>query len=141
MSHPTWTAPLEQFSEPQSRGYAGVGETRDVSLYETILSGDLDANDIPVSNPADLYEAQNNDIILSDVSAGSKTINLPLAGSSNNFRVDVKKLDSSANTITIDGNGAETIDGVTTAVLSAQYEAISLFCDGGEWHIIGNYIA
>ncbi|MHC4499862.1 MAG: hypothetical protein ACYS21_12200, partial [Planctomycetota bacterium] len=39
-------------------GYAGFGETdpnaRDVSLYETILSGDLDGNDVPVANPSDL---------------------------------------------------------------------------------------
>ena len=39
-------------------GYAGFGEAdpdaRDVELYETILSGDLDGNDVDVSDPADL---------------------------------------------------------------------------------------
>ena len=39
-------------------GYAGVGESdpnnRDIELYETILSGDLDGNDIEVSDPCDL---------------------------------------------------------------------------------------
>lgn len=41
-------------------GYAGDGEPDpdawDVSLYETILSGDLDANDVPVANPDDLLD-------------------------------------------------------------------------------------
>ncbi len=39
-------------------GYAGFGEpdpdARDVSLYETLLSGDLDGDDINVSDPCDL---------------------------------------------------------------------------------------
>jgi len=39
-------------------GYAGFGEPDpdawDVELYETILSGDLNGNDVPVANPADL---------------------------------------------------------------------------------------
>jgi len=39
-------------------GYAGGGQpdpnARDIGLYETILSGDLDGNDVDVNNPADL---------------------------------------------------------------------------------------
>ncbi len=39
-------------------GYAGCGEpdpnARDIELYETILSGDLDGNDIDVNDPCDL---------------------------------------------------------------------------------------
>ncbi|MHC4474855.1 MAG: right-handed parallel beta-helix repeat-containing protein [Planctomycetota bacterium] len=39
-------------------GYAGDGEpdpnARDVASYETILSGDLDGNDVPVGDPCDL---------------------------------------------------------------------------------------
>jgi hypothetical protein len=40
-------------------GYAGFGEPdpneRDINLYETILSGDLDGNDIEVANPHDMW--------------------------------------------------------------------------------------
>jgi len=39
-------------------GYAGFGEpdpnARDIDLYETILNGDLDGNDVQVSDPCDL---------------------------------------------------------------------------------------
>ncbi|MBA7645390.1 hypothetical protein ES703_53146 [subsurface metagenome] len=39
-------------------GYAGFGapdpNARNVELYETILSGDLDGNDVPVNDPCDL---------------------------------------------------------------------------------------
>ncbi|MHC4889842.1 MAG: right-handed parallel beta-helix repeat-containing protein, partial [Planctomycetota bacterium] len=41
-------------------GYAGLGEAdpnaRDIELCETILSGDLDGNDIDVNDPADLLD-------------------------------------------------------------------------------------
>jgi hypothetical protein len=40
-------------------GYAGLSQadpnTRDVDLYETILSGDLNANDVDVNDPRDFY--------------------------------------------------------------------------------------
>jgi parallel beta-helix repeat protein len=47
-------------------GYAGITEpypnTRDINEYETILSGDLAANDIDVNNPIDLvYEPTRSD--------------------------------------------------------------------------------
>ena len=41
-------------------GYAGLGHqdpnARDIELYETILSGDLDSNDFDVNDPADLRD-------------------------------------------------------------------------------------
>ncbi len=41
-------------------GYAGYGQpdpdAREINLYETILSGDLDSNDVDVNNPADLLD-------------------------------------------------------------------------------------
>ena len=41
-------------------GYAGLGEpdpnARDIQLYETILSGDLNGNDVDVPDPCDLLD-------------------------------------------------------------------------------------
>jgi hypothetical protein len=40
-----------------------------------------------------------------------------------------------SNNITIDTEGSETIDGAATLVLSANYESVSLYCDGSNWFI------
>jgi hypothetical protein len=46
-------------------GYAGFGQlnpdARDISLYETILSGDLDGNDVDVNDPCDLLTEPTRD--------------------------------------------------------------------------------
>lgn len=69
---------------------------------------------------------------------GNMTVNLP-AAIGNGRLVTIKKIDSSANTVTVDGNASETLDGATTKVLTTQYEVIQ-FIDAatGVWDVI-NY--
>ncbi len=50
-------------------------------------------------------------------------------------RIIVVKNVGGANSITIDTEAAQTIDGAATAVLSSQYDAINLYCDGTNWFI------
>lgn len=71
-----------------------------------------------------------------DATAGAITITLPAAASCTGRRYDIKKVDSSANAVTIDGNAAETIDGAATKVLSAQYSAATVISNGSGWWII-----
>lgn len=58
-------------------GYAGYGEAdpdaRDIELYETILSGDLDANDGEVSDPRNLPDASSRQENSYHVVTGSGT--------------------------------------------------------------------
>jgi len=73
-----------------------------------------------------------NDVVLADTTAGNIIINLPAATS--NAVIRIKKL-VAANTITIDGNGTETIDGNLTHSLTVQSGTVTLFCDGSNWFI------
>jgi hypothetical protein len=91
-----------------------------------------------VANPTTPYTAANNDIIIWDASSGNKVVDLPPVATSNDFRIDIKKTDASVNTITVDPNAAELIEGGSTAVLTIQYEAITLVCDGGSWWILAS---
>ncbi|MHC4544740.1 MAG: right-handed parallel beta-helix repeat-containing protein [Planctomycetota bacterium] len=58
-------------------GYAGVGGTepnnRDIELYETILSGDLDGNDIEVNDPCDMLTEPTRAENSYQVVTGSRT--------------------------------------------------------------------
>ena len=75
-------------------------------------------------------------LILADATAGAITIDLPLAVDMTGKTIDVKKIDSSGNAVTIDGNSAETIDDATTAVLATQYDAATIHCDASEWWVL-----
>jgi len=74
--------------------------------------------------------------ILCDASGKALTVNLPAAANVNKQVFNIKKTDATANTITVDGNSTETIDGATTYVITTQYESITIQCDGSDWHII-----
>ncbi len=75
-------------------------------------------------------------VILGDASGGAITITLPLVASSLGKTVVVKKIDSSANAVKIDGNGAETIDGAADFDLLLQDEVAAVVCDGTEWWLV-----
>ena len=74
-------------------------------------------------------------ILVDDDTAGSTvTITLPAAASHTGRVYHIKKLGTTASVV-VDGNASETIDGGTTATLTAQFESISIVCDGSNWHI------
>jgi hypothetical protein len=50
------------------------------------------------------------------------------------FKYQIKN--RSTNTLTIDPNGTETIDGTTTFALTAQEASVTLITDGSNWFII-----
>lgn len=89
-----------------------------------------------VNDPISPYTPNDGDIIIWDTTSGNKTISLPASASNVNFVFDVKKIDSTANTITVDPNGAELIEDGATAVITTQYEALSAACDGTKWWVI-----
>lgn len=83
-----------------------------------------------------ILTSQKGSLFEVDASSASVSATLPtVADAGNNFEVTIKKVDSSSNAVTVDGNGSETIDGSTTQTLSNQYDAITVVSDGTEWHV------
>lgn len=70
-----------------------------------------------------------------DATAGNITITLPTAVGTYVMFSFVRK-DASANTVTIDGNGSETINGALTYALASQYSAVTIMSDGANWFIV-----
>jgi len=76
-------------------------------------------------------------VLTMDASGGARTFALTAAATlGDGFVVTLKKIDSSSNTLVIDGNSSETIDGELTVTLSTQYETTTLICDGSNWHTV-----
>jgi hypothetical protein len=76
-----------------------------------------------------------------NASGASRTITLLAAATAGDgFEITIRKSDSSTNTVTIDGNSSETIDGATTYVLRLQYNCVTLRCDGSNWFIVQSHL-
>jgi hypothetical protein len=71
--------------------------------------------------------------INTSASGGAVTITFYAASGNAGKIITVKKTDSSANAVTLDGNASETLDGATTLTLSAQHDSATLVCDGTNW--------
>ncbi len=72
-------------------------------------------------------------VILVDSSSGAFTVTLPTAVGSAGRTYSVV-MSGDGNTVTIDGNAAETIDGSLTTSLSAKGTALTVVSDGSNWH-------
>lgn len=75
-------------------------------------------------------------VILGDATSGAFSVTLLTAAGRAGRRVIVKKTDASANTVTIDPAGTETIDGETTIALSQQHAGREIVSDGTNWWIV-----
>lgn len=74
--------------------------------------------------------------IFADATAGAIIVNLPAAAGASGQVYTVKKIDASANTVTIDPNGAELIDGAATKAIATQYNAFTFQSTGSQWFIL-----
>ncbi len=80
------------------------------------------------------YTATASDTIIEvNATTGNATINLPTAVGIESKTYIIIKIDATVNTVTIDPNGSQTINGDTTRVLNYQYEALIIHSDNANW--------
>lgn len=82
------------------------------------------------------YSPGSENIIYVNAVGGNVVVTPPAAATRDGKYYTIKKIDASANTVTIDPNGAETIDGALTLVITTQYTAVKIHCDGSNWWIV-----
>ena len=83
-----------------------------------------------------------DDVIKGDTNGGAFSITLPAVATATGKIYTFIRTGAGVNALTIDGNGAETIDGAATnATMDAQYDSLTIWCDGTEWFIIARKIA
>lgn len=80
------------------------------------------------------YTATYNDEgIMCDATSAAFTVTLPTAVGIRGKRFTITKTDSSANAVTVDGNGAETINGSATVSLASQYSSVTIESNNANW--------
>jgi len=107
----------------------------------TITSGSISniAIGAAITTKNTAYTATASDeTILANVSAGAFAITLPTAVGATGKTYCIKKIDSSANAVTVNTTSSQTIDGATSRLLTNQYDAIQVQGDGSNWFIIAN---
>jgi hypothetical protein len=72
-------------------------------------------------------------VVTVDATDGDVVVPLPGVAGNNGRELNIKKIDSSANTVTVTPEGAETIDGDPDAVLTVQWESVRIMSDGIRW--------
>lgn len=80
--------------------------------------------------------ALTEDVVLATGGAGGITLTLPSAVGRSGAIFDIVKVDAGAGAVTVDGNGAETINGATTYSLSNQWDSVTIISDGTNWVVL-----
>lgn len=104
------------------------------------IDNSLSVRNITTVNTA-TYDLLVSDYILHvtyTATAAVTSLTLPTAQVVAGRKITIKDAGGSAgtNNITIDTEGAQTIDGAATAVINGNYDYITLYCDGSNWFII-----
>jgi hypothetical protein len=131
---------LEQLRRNLGTGYVTLAQLATLAARVTVNEADiatLQTRGVAIIDNTDspYALAANVVMVLVDASAAAVTITFPAAASHTGRRVSVKRIDNGIYAITVDPNGAETIDDTATAVLEYQYESVTFVSDGTEWWI------
>jgi hypothetical protein len=87
-----------------------------------------------VTKSASYISTTSDYSILCNATGGAIVIMLPTAATSGQ-ELRIKKIDASANTVTISADGGATIDGETTVTISSQWSSYTVQYNGTNWFI------
>lgn len=128
-------------------GYVVTLPTAQGSLGQTLLndgSGNLSWG-LPASSPSftavtktatATLATSGEDYVIADATSANITLSLNTASGFNGLTHTIVKINSNANTVTLDPSGSETIDGGSTLVLYGQNNAIKIASDGSNWRTL-----
>ena len=102
----------------------GSGQIREVDVTE------IDDTDSPYT------ELVTDWLLLCDCSSGAITVDLLTAVGKAGRVLTIKKTDTSANVVTVDPAGAQTIEGETTGEITLSGESWTLVSDGTNWRLV-----
>lgn len=108
---------------------------QDGSVTRAKLAAGAVSNFGVVTKNAVFTAAVTDDIYLCDTSSGAYIATLPTAIGNSGKRLTFKKTTNDLNTLTVKGNGADTVDGSNTVLVYSQNDSIAVVSDGSNWKI------
>jgi hypothetical protein len=113
-------------------------ESRIVASWFNDIKTEIESAITTVSAKTGNYTLTSTDrLVTFDCTSGNLTATLPALSGNTGKNYFIKKIDSSTNTLTIDGDGSETIDGATTVTIRSRYDVYYVTAGASEWHITG----
>lgn len=113
-------------------GLVNPSPAQQVITIQGPAGGSLSATPVKTSN----YTAAPSDLVLCNPIGGAFTVTLPTSPPVNTV-IAVKNKSASNNTITVAAGGANTIDGASTAVITAARECLEFIYDGvSDWQVV-----
>jgi hypothetical protein len=109
----------------------GIVQTAATLKYAGVISG-------LTTKTANYTLVATDHTVLGNATTASFSLTLPTSVGATGQVYIIKKVDSTANTVTILTTSSQTIDGSSSKVLSYQYDGFQLQSDGANWMIIGN---
>lgn len=85
---------------------------------------------------ADTTLTENDDVVTADTTGGAVIVTLPLVAGTRGKVYHLKKLSASANNLTIEGNGSETIDGAANVAFNTQNMCKIVVSTGAAWLLV-----
>lgn len=104
----------------------------------TRLLTDFEVSRTTVSSSTYDIVGSDNVVLVSYTDTGTATITIPTAQVHDGRILNIKDSggNATANNITIQTGGSETIDGSSTFVINVNYQSVTLVSDGNDWFII-----
>lgn len=119
--------------------YAGVFPLTWIKWFDSIRNsvnaGNLGSISIPAITSS-ITLGVSDSTVLCDATGGAFTVTLPSVSTFVGFKYNIKKIDTSGNDVTVDGDGVN-IDGTATKLLSGPgFPSMTVHSDGTQWWII-----
>lgn len=128
-----WTGNVVVGANNTTNTFLQVGNNTTL-FSQSISSGGLL---LSISTVTSAYSLTSNDrTILANAALGGFSVTLPGANTNTGRFYTVKKIDSSANVISIATSFSQTIEGAARMNLNSQYATLSVQSDGSGWWIV-----
>lgn len=115
--------------------------TQGTGISVTNASGAItiaNSNTLFWSSKTAAYTITSSDfIVFASAASGAYSVTLPTAVGASGKNYIIKKIDNSANVVTVATTSSQTIDGQPNYLLSLQWNGVNVVSDGVNWLILG----